>query len=117
MMRSLVALCFVALVATPACLDTSEPDPVLDDVAERAGPIVCIAYPCCGDLVCDEGETCVTCPVDCGCLPGEICAADTSSETAPGADAVCLPDIGLPASGDQSGECVGGLCGTPAGRP
>jgi hypothetical protein len=116
MIRPLVFAWLVALCAAPACLDISD-DPDRDDVAEReAGGIVCFAYPCCGDLVCDKGETCLLCPVDCGCVNGEICVAgvsitpDSEPPTPPdpglaAAGAVCVPD-----SGGQPKDCGTGQC-------
>jgi hypothetical protein len=80
-----------------ACVASDEAD---TEVAAKSGPIVCFAYPCCGDGVCDEpAETCMLCPQDCGCDPNEICLAseaDPASSTAeadPGA--VCVADTAI----------------------
>jgi hypothetical protein len=88
-MRNLLILSWLVgvCVAANACVASDD-----DATADRKGPIVCVAYPCCGDGVCDEGETCMLCPVDCGCDPNEICldGAATGTVDDPGADAVCV---------------------------
>ena len=70
----------------------------------------------CGDGACGSDEGCETCPLDCGCQPGEICAGD----------ACCAPDCGGKQCGDDGcggscGACAAGtvcdegVCAVPAG--
>ena len=63
----------------------------------------------CGDAQCEpeEGETCDTCPVDCGCLEGFMCVGGECVEA-------CVPDCegkecGPDGCGGVCGECEPGL--------
>jgi N-acetylneuraminic acid mutarotase len=60
---------------------------------------------CCGDGACvaDDRETCATCPVDCGCAADERCDVPTATCVI-----ACTPDCGARMCGDDG---CGGSCG------
>ena len=91
------------------CFDPASPAP-------GACQLDCGLCPMCPDGTCDFGETCVSCPADCGpCPPGpcnhdSICDAGENYLICPDC---AMPDCGngMPNAGEQcdTGEFVGGL--------
>ncbi len=90
-----------------------------DEVCSAADGETCETCPadcgaCCGDGVCtaEHGEHCGTCPADCGCPEGEACDAGRGI-----CEAECVPacdgrDCGDDGCGGACGDCAEGeVCG------
>ncbi len=63
----------------------------------------CVYVPWCGDDTCDPGESCASCPADCGCACGEGCLVGVCVRTACEGK-VCGPD----GCGGSCGNCASG---------
>jgi hypothetical protein len=62
--------------------------------------------PGCGDLTCDPGETCSTCPGDCPCSPQEVCCNGQCVSGCIDGDGCCPPGCTYASDNDCPGEVV-----------
>lgn len=85
-------------------LDVPEETTFLDHAAD-VGPDIIVPPKTCGDHTCDDGETCLTCPEDCGVCPGCGDGRCDGNETC----ASCSRDCGV------CPGCGNGVC-TPPGE-
>jgi hypothetical protein len=116
--------------ADAARSDAGGPDAARPDAAPDADG----ATPTCGDGHCDPGETCSSCPADCGCTQGHVCSGGACVACAQSCTSVadctanpaansccgqcCVDRLNDPlncgdcghACGGATPACVGGIC-------
>ncbi len=71
--------CSIGLQCDPS-MEKCSCNNISDGVCSAFDPVCVLIDPdCCGDGICQPGETCENCPIDCGVCPGEVSTAPSGS--------------------------------------